>query len=222
MDDTPLRGPWLILCEGQGDAAFLRHLIQKRGLPDFEIKHPKEGEAGGKSAFGQRLDALKIQPGFEKLSAVIVVSDNDDEPNSSFGEIQKQIQWAGFAVPAEPLQIARGPNLPATVVVMLPWVKQPGDLEALCLRAAYDRWPDLKRCLDAYCRCAATDSWKPGKQFKMRLRCLLSAACEFDPNTSLVYAWSDQRRGNLIPLDHPCFSQLAEFLQRFDSYLAGR
>ena len=220
MDDATLRGPWLILCEGQGDAAFFEHLIRERRLPDFEIKYPKEREPGGKDAFGKRLDALRIQPGFERLSAVIVVSDNDDNSDSSFQNIQRQLDWAGYGVPTMPLEIARAADFPAVVVLMLPWVNEPGVLETLCLQAACDWWPTLKLCLDAYCECAGTNAWKPSKQFKMRLRCLLSAACESDPNTSLVYAWSGEGRGELIPLAHPCFDRIAQFLQVFQAYLA--
>ncbi|MGI0015157.1 MAG: DUF3226 domain-containing protein [Nitrososphaera sp.] len=209
----------LILCEGQSDAAFLRHLIQERRLPDFEVKYPKEGESGGRSAFGKRLDALRAEPGFERITAVLIMSDNDDDAEASFREIRTQIQWAGYPAPEAPLQVARGNGFPAVVVLMLPGAGELGNLELLCLRAAYDRWPNLKNCLDEYCQCARTVEWPLNKQSKMRLRCLLSAVCEADPNTSLVYAWSDGKRGDLIPLDHQCFDQIAEFLRSIAAYL---
>jgi hypothetical protein len=56
------------------------------------------------------------------------------------------------------------------------------------------------------------------KQHKMRLRCLIASVCKTDPYTSLQHAWS--RRERLIPLEHDCFTRVADFLESFDGFVA--
>lgn len=219
MNLPSLQSSGFILCEGQGDQAFFRHLIRERPLPEFQIDFPKkEGAPAGKDAFGQYLTALRAGRGFEKLSGILVVSDNDDDPEGSFAQVRQQIRSAGkYAVPNKPLETAKADGVPAIVVLMLPWPEMPGNLETLCLPSAYDKWPEIRACLDAYCRCAGTDNWGPRRQSQMRMRCLLSATCASDPNTGLPYAWS--RSETLIPLNHSCFDQVANFLRDFNAHL---
>ena len=217
MAPIAFNSPWLILCEGEGDEAFFRHLIDERRLPAFEIQRPKP--LGGKTSFGQRLSGLKTHPDFKRLQGILIVSDNDDDPKAAFQNIRDQVAWAGFGVPDKPLEAARAPDLPAIVIAMLPWSDQSGDLESVCLIAASEMRPDIAACLDAYCGCTKASMWKPSKLSKMRMRCFLSAACEVDPNTSLVYAWSGEGRGVLIPLAHSCFDGIAGVLANFPKFL---
>lgn len=212
----------LLLCEGQGDEAFFRHLITERRLLQFQTTYPrKEGVPAGKDAFGDFLAGLRAAPGFEKLSGILIVSDNDDDPGRSFALVQQQIRSAEkYAVPANPLEPARTDGLPTIVIMMLPWTGEPGNLETLCLPSAYEGRAEIKACLDAYCHCTGTDRWGVKRQSQMRMRSLLSAICASDPNTGLPYAWS--RRESLIPLNHTCFDRVTNFLHAFDGLVNHR
>ena len=216
MLPTILQNPWLIICEGTGDVSFFRHLIQQRGLPPFDIGYPgkPETETGGRGGFGELLRALRVRRDFPQITAILVVSDSDEDPDGSFAEVRAQIASAGgYPVPAQPLNVATSAGFPAIVVMMLPWVGQAGNLETLCLPAMYERWPDQRNCLNAFSGCMATDGWPITRQSQMRLRSLIAGICLQDPNTSLTHAWS--RNLDLIPLENSCFDQVADFLSTF-------
>ena len=216
-----LKHPRLILCEGQGDQSFFRHLILERLLPSFDVYYPSLPHtfSGGRQAFGQMLQALSAVRGFNELKGILVVSDNDENPSRSFQEVAQQISAAeGFARPASPLTIARTNHIPPLVVLMIPWTAQPGTLETLCLISASAERPALRDCLNTYADCTDAIDWPISKRDKMRLRCMLSASCPTDPNTSLVHTWSAGRE-RLIPLEHECFNQIANFLAGFDTFI---
>ena len=215
-----IKEPRLILCEGQGDASFIRHLIKERNLPPFDILYPAQPytETGGVNGFREMLEALSLFHGFRTLKGILVLSDNDDNPANAFRSVSEQISSAeGYKAPSQPLEVVRTGSVLPLVVVMLPWKDLPGNLEQLCLISSCESYPAIRACLDEYVTCTDVNKWGPTKQSKMKMRCMLSSTCNSDPNTSLVYAWS--RVENLIPLNHGCFDQIADFLRRFDNYI---
>ncbi len=126
----------VIVCEGQGDQAFFLNLIKTRGLPKFTVVFPNDkpdqGIPGGVDGFAGRLRALRAERGFDKIEGIIVVSDNDSNPETSFARVQRQVTEAcGYPVPTEPLEVARGASGPPITVMMLPRTGQPGNLETL-------------------------------------------------------------------------------------------
>lgn len=216
-----INGTRLILCEGKQDASFLKHLIEKRNLPQFDIFHPSKPhtETVGRNGFKEMLEALSAAFGFSSLKGMIIFSDNDDNPQGSFRETSRIISSAeGYNAPNTPLEVVKTLGMPPLVVVTLPWINQPGALETLCLTSSYEEHPTIGDCLDKFVLCTGVDSWGLTKQLKMKMRCMLASACRSKPDTSLVWAWS--QRENLIPLDHQCFDQIADFLMNFDSYIA--
>ena len=211
MIPKPLNGPFLIIGEGEQDRAFFKNLVQYHQLDGFDI-----GYAEGKNNFGDILDGVRVNENFQKISKIILVSDNDDDPSSSFQEVCQQIQEAGeYPTPPCPLKAAEVDGGCSLVVMMLPWKEEKGCLETLCLRAACDAWPDIKNCLDDYSSCVGVGAWSVSKKSKMRLRCLFASACRSDPNTGLTYAW--ERGEDLIPLDHSCFQPIVSYLRSVSS-----
>jgi len=215
-----IKEPRLILCEGLADASFIRNLIKERNLPPFDIHCPAEPytTTGGVNGFKEMLEAFSLFQGFRTLKGILILSDNDDNPANAFCSVSKQISSAeGYKAPSQPLAVVRTDSVPPLVVVMLPWRDQPGNIEQLCLISSYESYPNIKACLDEYVTCTGVNLWGLTKQLKMKMRCMLSSTCSSDPNTSLVYAWS--RGENLIPLNHGCFDQIADFLRKFDDYI---
>ena len=205
--------PRVIVCEGEGDVAFFTHLIRKRDLAPFQVL-----PAGGKSGYGRVLTALSAGTGFDRVSGILVVGDNDLDPLAAFDNIQEQIRAAGgYGVPDRPGEPRKSPGFPAVVVMMIPLEERVGCLETLLTEAAYEITPDLKTCVDAYAACTHADAWNEVQQSKMKLQCLISALCRSDPQTAVRYAWN--RKEDIIPLDRPCFDQLADFLRGFDNLL---
>jgi hypothetical protein len=160
---------------------------------------------------------MKLQPGFDQLTRILVVSDNDRDPKCSFAEVRLKIHNGGFVCPNQDLACATGS--PSVAVMMIP-IGEPGQLETLCLRAVKDAWPTQYNCAETYGECAGILGWKIAKQERARLRALISHICEEDPNSSLTYMWHDGRE-EVIPLSHACFDQIADFLKDFDALVAG-
>jgi hypothetical protein len=97
----PLLQDYVLLCEGGGDDAFFRHLLAARSIPGFSIVFPRPDlDPGGVSGYASRLRALKLEPGFASVKGVLIIGDNDGDPQSSFGNLRKQVEYAGdFSVP---------------------------------------------------------------------------------------------------------------------------
>jgi hypothetical protein len=205
----PLVGPCLIVGEGEDEESFFLHLLQHRDIAGFDVRHTK-----GNTRIGEFLEGARILPGFDKVSGIIVVADNDDDPSSAFDNVKNQIVSVGsYAVPSQPLEIASGNGSPDLVIVMLPSSVSTGALETLCLPAAFHSSIALQQCVEEFAQCASIQSWPMSKQSKSKLRCVLSAACKSDPNTPLRYAWS--RPESLIPLSHSSFDEIAQYLRDF-------
>ena len=209
-----ITSPRVILCEGAGDRAFLRHLIEERELPSFYITYPAEGDhtqPGGRDGYTAKLKALRLMRGFDDVTDLIVIADNDDSPQRSFETVCELIEAApGYTAPnAAEVPVGRNPRL---TILMLPGDGLAGQLETLCLEACLDNWPELANCLNAFIQCnPSLATWDRGKQEKMKMRTLISSICSTDPNTSLTHAWS--RTEQIIPLQHSCFDGIVNFLR---------
>jgi hypothetical protein len=208
--------PKVILCEGAGDEAFLRHLIVVRQLPRFWITYPNHAgpqDPGGRDGFTARLKALRLYRGFDQVTDILVISDNDDSPTRNFQKVVELIEAApGYSAPRQ-TRVAAGRN-PRVTIYMLPTDNVQGQLETLCLESCFERWPDVKRCLDAFITCNPhLAGWEQGNLERMKMRIMIASICSGNPNTSLTHAWS--RPEAIIPLDHRCFNDLTDFLRIF-------
>jgi len=218
IDEEPINYPRVILCEGSGDKNFFQELIKARDLPEFYVVHPREKiDHGGRRGFEQRLRGLRLQPGFDAVRGIIVVSDNDHDPSASFQEVRTLIHDASYSAPNHPFAVVAGP--PAVAIMMIPAENENGQLETLCLRAISAAWPQQFHCAEQYAVCAGIQTWAVGKQERAKLRALISHICKKDPNTSLTHLWHDGRE-LVIPLDHDCFTPIADFLNGFAAAIA--
>jgi hypothetical protein len=212
----------VILCEGSGDVAFFRHLIEERQLPQFSVISPRpDDDPGGVEGYSSRLRALKLEAGFDVVKGLLIVGDKDRDAKSAFGNIRSKIEDAGdFGVPNKPFAIAKSQQgFPSVFVMLIPPDQDVGQLETLCLTSFRDKHPDIGKCADQFSSCSGTDKWKPGKLEKMMVRAMITAVCEEDPNTSLTHAWS--RAIKMIPLTHPCFDGTAKVLAGFPGIVAA-
>jgi hypothetical protein len=141
--------PFLILCEGEGDKRFLDNLIEHRDMPnEFQIRFPDRGNTGqgGRSKFGPWLsDVRAVSEDFQQnIKAILLISDNDETPAKSFGEVQESLRRSGgFPVPENERTVARIRDFQPLVVLMIP-IGDPGNLETLCVEAALDKWPQIR------------------------------------------------------------------------------
>jgi hypothetical protein len=198
-----LSSRFVIGCEGEGDDAFLKHLIATRSLGNFDVQVAKGNR------FGELLTGLQAARGVER---VMIVTDSDDDGPATFKRIQTEIRTAGLTAPDEPLTLS--PGALRVAVMLLPWHDEEGNLEVLCLRAMNERHENVRRCVDQYIACyPAIEAWRPGPQAQLRVRVMLSTICASDPNTALRYAWN--RSETCIELTHPCFDRVSTAIRDF-------
>jgi hypothetical protein len=200
----------IILFEGAEDKSFLHALLVVSKLHEqFDFQ---KGEGGGKDGFERLLKGLVTV----NSKTIIIVADNDGDPQGAFRNIQKQIAAAGFTVPNLPRETVVTAGLSPLSVLMLPWDNNPGCLETLCLSAANQKYKTQLDCADGLVKCAGADRWDLAKKSKLRMRGFLSAVCQSDPNTGLRYAWSKVggRPGDIFPLeDVAAYNQIADYFK---------
>ncbi len=214
-DNAVLDAP-ILIAEGLHEDSFFKALARARGLPAFNIPNREKGEPTGNGSFTSRLTALHIAsaPEFVNAAYVLVVADNAACPERLFsqiaGDIVRSRCWSKPNGPRERVESTEG--LPPLYLLMLPWDDDKGCLETLCYTAAASNYPVAADCVTKYIRCASLSVRPIEKLDKIRIRCLISAICEDDPNTTLQYAWSGDCP-DMIPLDHHCFDKIVAWIK---------
>jgi Protein of unknown function (DUF3226) len=206
-----------ILTEGTEDAAFIRAFVAARGLTGFDVRPNVDlGGIGGNSGFKNALIACEPITGFTGVSEVLILADNDDDPEKSVREICEQIIEAkregkikrNWGQPTNSLTKAGGD--PAVSMWMWPNHGRPGCLETILWQALETIYGDVAACVQAACVCAATDGWPISKLDKARVRCFMSLVCRKNPAISLSLLWRDFP--DLIPLADAAFDPIETFL----------
>lgn len=215
--------PWLILCEGNTDKQFLHRLIARRNIDDrFHIRFPdRAGEkTGGRSKFGTALAIYRAAETFrQSVKAVLIISDNDEDPAASFKEIQQKIKddSDGFPVPQEDRKPVKKNDYPIVTTLMIPAGK-PGCLEDLCVAAAYNKW-GIKAAVDQFNASTPSKDWTANRQAKMRLQSIFAATCEERPDGGFAAHWDEDAKYHL-PVTDPAFDDIAAFLANFAAHVA--
>ena len=207
----PFKHPRLLLCEGEDDLAFFHRLILDRFLQKFHIRSTanKKGMSGGNTKFESALEAIKGNRRYDVLRNVVLVSDNDDDPDSSFQKLRKQIIGAGFQAPEKRLE--QGPGIPAITIIMVPLNGMNGNLECLCKEAAQRKDSTVASHTDHFLAQLNADNWPTTRQGKLWLRANIAARAT-DPCVSLGGVFRDPKHFNLIPLRDRSFDCLVEVL----------
>lgn len=213
----------IVISEGQADDVFLRKLIKARLIANLEVvpPNPDNEESYSNTGFQGRLEGLKFREGIGQNKAIVIVADNDENPDQLFRAIQKQIRDAGdYGVPENPYQLSEYGNYPPVVIAMLPSGGEPGSLDTLCLSALNeDKYAQQLRCVNDIVGCvgATEQIWGKVKLAKLKVQCLLSTICKGDPYTPLKCAWTIEpakgRYGDIFPLSNPAFDSIAHFLR---------
>jgi hypothetical protein len=200
--------PRLIICEGHSDKNVLARLIKEHNLTGVQIHIAK-----GRANFSASLRGARTQ-GYK---AVLVVSDNDDDPDESFLTVHDNIENAGYTAPgAERVTIPATATNPSITVLMIPWDHVEGAIETLCLPALEELFADKLDCLNEFCRCTHVDPhWGVTKRSEMRTECLLCCTQEAEPKIGLGHFVS---RGTCpLNFSHACFADVSGFLATFSS-----
>lgn len=212
----------LIIAEGYDDAVFVTQLIRTpaRRLPPFDIWANEElGSVGGNTGFTRAIMAADMKRNFDNVDDVVILADNDVDPNKSFISICNQIKNAKstgnlskkWAVPATPGVKMTGD--PSVSIWMFPSAGQQGCLETLLWQAIRNQNGHAANvaCVEAACRCSGADKWPLSKLDKAKVRVFLSLVCQDNPAVSFHNLWRDFP--SLIPMNQSAFTPFADFLR---------
>jgi hypothetical protein len=98
---------------------------------------------------------------------------------------------------------------------MIPWAEERGHLERLCCDAAKYSDKTVGGHIDTLMGLLHADKWTQSRFGKAWLRTNLAARCERDPFIPLGVIFEENRYADMIPLDHPSFQRIADFLSSF-------
>lgn len=239
QQNTEIKGPFVMLCEGDSDYEFFRKLCHARKIADFDMpfinpvkdENGKEIKLWGKDSFPAMLKylapRLKSLPK-NSVKGVILCLDcgNDDERSlHSVADRVSKAAVAGKRLYHKPTSAltrvnAINPDLPPLVIVMVPGVGKCGGLETLCVEALQAKHQKTAECLDQYLACltkkgVGIDDWGPETQSKAEMQCLIAVTNKNDPNKAGRYVFSTQKGGKppVIDVTHSAFDALAADLQ---------
>ncbi len=222
MASQSFNNPWLILCEGRDDHAFFSKLITHLGLRgSFEIRYPNKHnrDSGGRDKFGSWISNQLLDRTFvETVKAILIVSDSDEDPSKSFGQVQQSLKANNLPTPLAERSIARASGSPDIVVLMIP-EGGAGNLETLCIKSALNKW-HFEEVLNTFISQTPASAWDAGKQDKAKIHALLAVTCKSKPGTSLAYHWQEADEYH-IPVNDPCFDDISTFLRDFETLITA-
>lgn len=208
-----------ILCEGFEDAALARGLIgtPSRHLHPFDVSPvPDLADAAGNSGFENAFIGSDALTGFENISDVVIVADNDGDAQKSFGVVRAQLLKAknkgnlqhNWAVPDQ--AGVRAVGQPSVSIWMWPTPGNAGCLETVLWGLIQTKYPDEAACVDSAMKCSGADTWPISKLDKAKVRCFISIVCKKNPAITLGLIWRDLPK--IFPLTSAAFNPFARFL----------
>jgi hypothetical protein len=190
--------PRLLIGEGDDEVHFFEALVARLHLDDIQVE--KYGGTAGLSRF---LRDLARRPGYERLVALGVTRDADDDCSTTFDRVRGSLSSNGFPFPAVPGHITQG--LLRIGVFILPDNQRAGMLEDLCLDSVAG--DPAFACLDEFFQCVLNAAQRqPGHTPKARVHAWLATQPEPDKRLG------EAARSGYWPWDNPAFDQLKHFL----------
>lgn len=208
--------PYILLCEGLQDKVFFEALFQNRGISDFLVECPEDGEEGrGVDSYPAYFNGLKLRTR-PNLKGLIITRDADDDAALSFAKTVKGLADKGYKTPAAQLDIVpvtSSPNDFAITVFTIPIGQKDGCLETLLWPAAANIWSHLVPCVDAFYSCLRPTNTSRNTESRIRWRTIFAGAYPKNPHMSLSRIW--EQAATTLPLDDSNFDGLIDTIKAF-------
>jgi hypothetical protein len=219
----PLKGipyPFVLVCEGMGDAGFLEVLLKHLKIDNCCVGCPSDETAHGSGidAIPQYLKGIAVEAtrAGAKIDGIAVVVDANGMADQRFNSVAQAFVDAKFPAPAAPFAINQGP--PRNGIFLMPGNGKAGTLDNLLLEALFQHAPLLEGCINDFSKCTKTlDSATENQKAKMKLSALAGISCKDNPWTSLRLIWKSAH--NPIPIESPCFKEVSTFVTAFTAQI---
>lgn len=197
--------PVVAICEGPADAHLIKRLIERENLAGYFVH-----ETHGYQHFSRAVTAIATSSDRAKLQRLIIIGDNDLEPDARWHNARDALAAEQFPVPNAIGEIANGE--PSTAIFMVPGAGLNGTLETLLVEALIENKPEVGPCLTGLEACAAhCAEWDEVKRAKMRFQAAVAITCRDDPSAGAAHIWS--KAHNPILATSTAFDGLAAFLR---------
>lgn len=188
----------LICVEGRDEVYFFTAIFRYMGLTDIEIL-----DFEGKGNFKPRIAALKLRPGFDRVTHIALIRDADSNPpESAFTSLTAILTNNGYSVPGENQSYSEG--TPRVGVFIMPGNDEEGELEDLCLRSIYTE--EVFGCINKYIECIGT---KLRKESKAKVLCYLAS------QEPIINSLGLAAEKGFWDFDNEAFNDLKSFLEHF-------
>lgn len=217
-----LQSPFVIVCEGYGDAKFIDQLLTFHQIDSCTIGCPSDDvckEHEGKTKLEKYLRGIRFETKKQNakvLRGLLVIVDSDQDPNSQFESARSALKEADFPFPDKQFDIKQHTDSFRSAIFLMPGENRTGTLEHLLLEAIFDKIPSFSGCIDEFFKCTGlTLNCSENQQAKMKMSALIAACCKKNPWASPSMIWHDP--GNPVPIESTVFNPLFDFLHRFIS-----
>ena len=208
----------LLICEGPDDKAFLRALMDARGIQGIRIEttqKPGEPAAGLTHLGGKLRTELKaVGSAKTKPDRILIVVDSDDDPVAQFNHVAGKIEDVMPGKAPANVRVGSGTD-PEFTVVTVPFDAE-GCLECFLQTAARSLDGQLTAKVDNFAAAVRVDEWgRENSRGKFWLRSFLAARHERDPFIFLGRSFRLANGNSILPLNHNSFDDLATILNQF-------
>jgi hypothetical protein len=211
--------PFVVACEGFGDVCLVEQLLKLRNIGNCRVGCPSRAGTGGdgRDYIGKYLSAIRLasnKTSNGSLHGLLVIVDADDSPEQAFGLACSALLYAEYPVPDSAFTLKEENGI-KTSVFLIPGKDETGTLEHLLLRAAFEATSESQLCTASFLNCIGKSPAEDSNVLaKMQMSALVAASFPENP-------WAtpgpllQSSKNNLIPINSPHFSSLADYLAEF-------
>ena len=198
MGETVIRERNLIAVEGKDEKNFTEAL-----LIHLNVKSVQVIDIGGKDNFKNRIPALTLTRGFDRVVKFGIVRDADNDSSAALKSIQSALAKAKLSQPKKVSEFAGGS--PLVGIFIMPDYEEKGMLEDLCLKSI--QGSTELNCIEDFFKCIKSDEIR--NLSKAKVQAYLST------KPKSVNSLGVGAQNGYWNLDHPCFSHFSDFLRSF-------
>lgn len=191
----------ILLVEGKDEICFFSALLQEMGL----IGSIDVIETHGISSLSEKIEGITKTTGYKLVESIGIIRDADSDSKKAFQSICSALINNELPSPPDQLVHKVEPGKPQVTVLIIPYGKQTGMLEDVCLESVND--DEAMECVDTFFNCLNNKNRKLSENDipKARVRSFL-ATREWSEIAFFEGLLDCQKKRGPLPPDSPAIS----------------